>query len=220
MVVGEDLLVYSEVPSDNITSRPKQLPADFDWNSVYGLYTQGEQWMNQKVYDKAERYLAASLKADPYFLPALTSLASLYYRQGRYEEALVHCRTALGINTYQGETNYLYGLCNMALGNNTDAKDGFSVASYSPSVRSAAYEKLAEMYLVDRNWTKAEQYALKSKEFNKRNLSADQVLMVVYRKTAGCRKQKRLSIRCWKSFRCTMQHVLNNSIRATAPGIR
>lgn len=93
VVVGEDLLVYSEVPSDNITSRPKQLPADFDWNSVYGLYTQGEQWMNQKVYDKAERYLAASLKADPYFLPALTSLASLYYRQGRYEEALAHCRT-------------------------------------------------------------------------------------------------------------------------------
>lgn len=192
VVVGEDLLVYSEVPSDNITSRPKQLPADFDWNSVYGLYTQGEQWMNQKVYDKAERYLAASLKADPYFLPALTSLASLYYRQGRYEEALAHCRTALGINTYQGETNYLYGLCNMALGNNTDAKDGFSVASYSPSVRSAAYEKLAEMYLIDRNWTKAEQYALKSKEFNKRNLSADQVLMVVYRKTARLPEAKAL----------------------------
>lgn len=125
VVVGEDLLVYSEVPSDNITSRPKQLPADFDWNSVYGLYTQGEQWMNQKVYDKAERYLAASLKADPYFLPALTSLASLYYRQGRYEEALAHCRTALGINTYQGETNYLYGLCNMALGNNTDGQRRF-----------------------------------------------------------------------------------------------
>ena len=57
VVVGEDLLVYSEVPSDNITSRPKQLPADFDWSSAYGLYTQGEQWMNQKVLDKAEKFL-------------------------------------------------------------------------------------------------------------------------------------------------------------------
>ena len=47
----------------------------------------------------------------------------------------------------------------MALGNHTDAKDGFSVASYSPRVRSAAYEKLAEMYLMDRNWAKAEHYA-------------------------------------------------------------
>ena len=192
VVVGEDLLVYSEVPSDNITSRPKQLPADFDWNSVYGLYTQGEQWMNQKVLDKAEKFLLASLKKDPYFVPALTDLASLYYRQGRYDEALARCKTALSINTYDGDVNYLYGLCNMALGNHTDAKDGFSVASYSPRVRSAAYEKLAEMYLMDRNWAKAEHYALRSKEFNQMNLSADHVLMVVYRKTNQLEKAKAL----------------------------
>ena len=192
VVVGEDLLVYSEVPSDNITSRPKQLPADFDWSSAYGLYTQGEQWMNQKVLDKAEKFLLASLKKDPYFVPALTDLASLYYRQGRYDEALARCKTALSINTYDGDVNYLYGLCNMALGNHTDAKDGFSVASYSPRVRSAAYEKLAEMYLMDRNWAKAEHYALRSKEFNQMNLSADHVLMVVYRKTNQPEKAKAL----------------------------
>ena len=192
VVVGEDLLVYSEVPSDNITSRPKQLPADFDWSSAYGLYTQGEQWMNQKVLDKAEKFLLASLEKDPYFVPALTDLASLYYRQGRYDEALARCKTALSINTYDGDVNYLYGLCNMALGNHTDAKDGFSVASYSPGVRSAAYEKLAEMYLMDRNWTKAEHYALRSKEFNQMNLSADHVLMVVYRKTNQPEKAKAL----------------------------
>ena len=192
VVVGEDLLVYSEVPSDNITSRPKQLPADFDWSSAYGLYTQGEQWMNQTVLDKAEKFLLASLEKDPYFVPALTDLASLYYRQGRYDEALARCETALSINTYDGDVNYLYGLCNMALGNHTDAKDGFSVASYSPGVRSAAYEKLAEMYLMDRNWTKAEHYALRSKEFNQMNLSADHVLMVVYRKTNQPEKAKAL----------------------------
>lgn len=192
VVVGEDLLVYSEVPSDNITNRPKQLPADFDWSSAYGLYTQGEQWMNQKVLDKAEKFLLASLEKDPYFVPALTDLASLYYRQGRYDEALARCETALSINTYDGDVNYLYGLCNMALGNHTDAKDGFSVASYSPGVRSAAYEKLAEMYLMDRNWTKAEHYALRSKEFNQMNLSADHVLMVVYRKTNQPEKAKAL----------------------------
>lgn len=132
-----------------------------------------------------------------------------------------HCRTALSINTYQGEANYLYwAYVTRQLGNNTDAKDGFSVASYSPSVRSAAYEKLAEMFLLDKNWAKAEHYALQSKEFNQMNLSADHVLMVVYRKTTNWRKQKRLSNRCWRGFRCTMLHVLNNSIRATAPDIR
>ncbi|KKB46928.1 hypothetical protein HMPREF1212_04425 [Parabacteroides sp. HGS0025] len=190
VVVGENLLVYSEAPSDNITSRPKLTPVDFDWNSVYGLYTQGEQWMNQKVLDKAEKYLLSSLEKDPYFLPALIGLSSLYYRQGHYEEALSRCKTALSINTYEGKTNYLYGLCNMALGNKTDAKDGFSVASYSMDVRSAAYEKLAEMYLMDNNWSKAEHYALRSKEFNRMNLSADHVLMVVYRKTGQPDKAK------------------------------
>lgn len=57
VVIGDNLLVYSEETSDNVTNRPKELPADFDWNSAYGLYIQGEQWMNQKVYDKAEKYL-------------------------------------------------------------------------------------------------------------------------------------------------------------------
>lgn len=190
VVVGDNLLVYSEVPSDNITNRPKKYPTDFDWSSVYGLYIQGEQWMNQKVYDKAEKYLCASLKKDPYFLLALTSLSSLYYRQGRYEDALSYCRMALSINTYQGEANYLYGLCNMALGNTTDAKDGFSVASYSTSIRSAAYEKLAEMYLIDQNWHKAEYYALKSLEFNQLNLTALHVLMVAYRKMDRPEKAK------------------------------
>lgn len=192
VVVGEDLLVYSEVPSDNITSRPKQLPADFDWNSAYGLYTQGEQWMNQKILDKAEKFLLASLEKDPYFVPALTKLASLYYRQGRYDEALARCKTALSINTYEGNVNYLYGLCNKALGNYTDAKDGFSIASYSLEVRSAAYEKLAEMFLLEKNWAKAEHYALRSKEFNRMNLSADHVLMVVYRKTGRLKEAKAL----------------------------
>lgn len=193
VVIGDNLLVYSEVPSDNLTNRPKQLPCGFDWSSAYGLYTQGEQWMNQKIYDKAEKFLCASLEKEAYFLPALTALASLYYRQGRYDEALMHCRTALSLNTYHGEANYLYGLCNKVLGNYTDAKDGFSVASYTPSVRSAAYEKLSEMYLLDRNWDKAEHYARKSLEGNSRNLTAKHVLLVVYRYTGGTEKAEALT---------------------------
>lgn len=188
VVIGNDQLVYSECPADNEANRPKELPADFDWNSAYGLYTQGQQWMNQKVHDKAEQFLTASVKKDPYFLPALTSLASLYYRQGRYEESLTSCRTALSINTYDGEANYVYGLCNRVLGNITDAKDGFSIASHSPAVRSAAYAKLAELFLAEQDEVRAEQYALKSLDYNTRNLNASQVLMVVYRQTGQSEK--------------------------------
>lgn len=192
VVIGDDLLAYSEIPSDNVLQRPDRLPDDFNWDSAYGLYTQGEQWMNQKVYDKAEHFLKASLEKEPYFIPALTDLASLYYRQGRAQEALALCRKALSINTYQGELNYIYGLCNEVLGNYTDAKDGFSIAAFSPSVRSAAYVKLAEMYMRDADWVKAESYALQALDYNRLNLSADQALMVIYRKSNQPEKAKEL----------------------------
>lgn len=192
VVIGNDWLVYSEAPADNVLQRPFELPADFDWNSAYGLYTQGRQWMNQKEYESAEKQLTASLKKEPYFVPALTSLASLYYRQGRYEEALALCKTALSIDTYQGETNYLYGLCNRVLGNDTDAKDGFSIATRTPGINSAAYVELAKLFMAEQNWSKAEEYALKGLEYNQHNLSADQVLMTVYRKSGRPAEAKTL----------------------------
>lgn len=183
VVIGNDWLTYSESPADNVLQRPVELPADFNWDSAYGLYTQGEQWMNQKEYEKAEKLLKASLEKEPYFVPALTALGSLYYRQGRYEKALKVCKTALSIDTYRGETNYLYGLCNRALGYDTDAKDGFSIATRSPSICSAAYVNLAEMFMRDQDWDKAGAYALKGLEYNQQNLTACQILMTVYRKS-------------------------------------
>lgn len=159
------------------------LPEDFNWNSAFGLYTQGEQWLNQKVWDKAESYLKKSLKQDANFSPALVRLSSLYYREGRYQEMIPLLERALGLNTYDGEANYLYGLANRMLGNATEAKAAFAIATFSASVRTAAYEQLGEMYACDRNWTKAEQYAKKSLTYNAMNLHARQLLTMIYRKT-------------------------------------
>lgn len=190
IVIGDHDLVYSEVKDDYQLNRPKVLPADFDWNSVYGLYTQGEQWMNQKVNDKAEDYLKQALAKDAYFAPALNRLASLYYRQGRLSEALPLLKKSLSLDAYNGEANYLYGLCNLAEHHTADAKDGFSIATYSPAFRSAAYAKLAEMTLKEQDWKRAEHYALRSLDYNAMNLDARQVLMVVYRKTSQPEKAK------------------------------
>ena len=190
IVIGNNDLVYSERKDDYLLSRPKELPADFDWNSVYGLYTQGEQWMNQKVNDKAERFLKQALQKDGYFVPALNRLASLYYRQGRIAEALPLLKKVLSLDAYDGEANYLYGLCNWMEGKCADAKDGFSVATYSPAFRSAAYAKLGEICLKEQDMKKAEHYALRSLDYNAMNLDARQVLMVVYRKTSQSEKAK------------------------------
>lgn len=188
IVIGNHDLVYTERKDEFELSRPTELPASFDWESAYGLYTQGEQWMNQKVWDKAEQYLRAALEKEASFPPALIRLASLYYREGRYDEALPLLRQALAIDAYDGEANYLYGLCNRTLGHTADAKDGFSVASYSPAFRSAAYTALAEIYLQSADWNRAIRYALRSLEYNETNLIARQVLMVAYRKSGQTEK--------------------------------
>lgn len=183
IVIGENELVYTERKEDFELSRPTELPDRFDWESAYGLYTQGEQWMNQKVWDKAEHFLQAAVEKEACFAPALTRLASLYYREGRYQEALSLLRRSLSVNAYEGEANYLYGLCHQILGNTADAKDGFSVASYTPAFRSAAYAKLAELCLKASDWTCAVHYGTKSLDYNRMNLDARQVLMVAYRKS-------------------------------------
>ena len=122
VVIGDNLLVYSDNPENFDLKRPMTLPEDFNWNSAFGLYTQGEQWLNQKVWDKAESYLKKSLEQDANFSPALVRLSSLYYREGRYQEMIPLLERALGLNTYDGEANYLYGLANRMLGNATEAK--------------------------------------------------------------------------------------------------
>ena len=181
VVIGDQYLVYSEKPSDNILQRPKQSPADFDWNSAHGLFIKGDQLLNQKMYAEAETSLKACLEKEPYFLSALTSLASLYYHEGKYEQALELCQKALSVHAYDGKANYLYGLCHQVMGNKIDAMDGFSIASRSVDFRSAAYDKLAEMYVTTKNLAKAESFAGKALEYNVHNLSAKHLQMVIGR---------------------------------------
>src|SRR4030095_1058024 len=40
--LGENKLVYDASPTADVLSRPLGSPKDFDWNSVYGLYLQGQ----------------------------------------------------------------------------------------------------------------------------------------------------------------------------------
>src|SRR5258708_4551893 len=41
--LGADKLVYHSDPQADLISRPVETPADFNWNSAYGLYLQGKE---------------------------------------------------------------------------------------------------------------------------------------------------------------------------------
>jgi len=181
VTLGTDKLIYNSKPEADNLSRPLDLPKDFDWNSAYGLYTQGKEFMDQKMYPEAQEKLQAALKKDPYFLPALVQSAALMYRDMRYAEALNFAKTALSINTNDGAANYYYGIINAQLGNVTDAKDGFDMAGLSVEYRNAAYSALSSLYLKEKNDLKALEFASKALDFNRFDVSSLQVQAIAYR---------------------------------------
>lgn len=181
VTLGKNKLEYDASPGANVLSRPVDSPADFDWNSAYGLYLQGKENIRQRYYVLAEENLKSCLKKDANYMPALTDYAMLLYRNMKYSEALVMVKKALSIDTYDPAANYYYGLINNKLGNISDAKDGFDIASMGMEYRTAAYTALTNIYLKENNLSKAIDYAHKAIDFNKYAIDAYQMLAVIDR---------------------------------------
>lgn len=179
--LGNNKLQYDGAPSANVLSRPVQSPDDFNWNTAYGLYLQGKEDIRQRYYITAEEKLRASLQKEPYYVPALTSLATVLYRNMQYDSALSEAKKALSVDTYDEAANYYYGLINSKLGNTTDAKDGFDLAAMGTEYRSAAYTALTNIYFKKNNLAKAAEYANKSIAYNRYAIDAYQLLAVIYR---------------------------------------
>ncbi|MBS1810790.1 MAG: DUF5107 domain-containing protein [Acidobacteria bacterium] len=181
VTLGNNKLEYFTKTHEGDLARPLEMPKDFDWNSVYGLWLQGKENLRQRLYPQAQEKLEACLQKDKNYAPALVDLAMLEYRNLEYEKSLAYAKRALSIDTYDPAANYYYGLANVQLGKITDAKDGFDLAAQSPEFRSAAYLELAKIYcaqFVDQN--KAIEYANKSLAANSKNIEALQILVLAH----------------------------------------
>ncbi len=181
VTLGGNKLVYDSKPDAGNISRPLDSPKDFDWNSAYGLYIQGAEFIDQKMYPSAEIKLQAALQKDLNYLPALVKMAELQYHNMRYAEALQLTKKALSIDTYDGGANYYYGVINAQLGNTIDAKDGFDIAGLSMDYRSAAYNGLSSLHIKEKNWDKALEFASKALSFNKYDIAALEAEAIAYR---------------------------------------
>lgn len=181
VTLGDNKMRYSSDPKDGLLSRPVDAPENFDWNSAFGLYTLGKEFIQQRYYPEAEEKLKAALEKNPHYLPALADLAMLAFRNMNYDRSLEHARHALSIDTYDPAANFYYGLVNHELGNIADARDGFEIASLSPAYRGAAYTELSKGYLKENDLPKALHYAGKSLELNAGNSAAWQTVALVAR---------------------------------------
>jgi len=186
--LGDELLEYSSKREDVIVDRPLEPNTDFDWNSAIGLYTKGFELEKQQSYlrgghanRRAHELYEQSLEVDPAFSPALNRLALSFYRRMDWNRALAYVCKSLAIDTYDPEANYLYGKINEKLDKHANAKSGFSIAAQSPLYRTAAYTELARLYLREKKFQKAQEYAQKALAFNRYNVVALEMLAIIHR---------------------------------------
>lgn len=181
LTIGQNKLVWNSAPDDGGLARPVEIPKDFDNNSLYGLYLQGKNDISFKDYIKAEEKLNACLQKDPNFVPALNELSYLQLRRLDFSGAVNTARKALAVNTYEPAANFYYALANGQLGNSTDAKDGFDIASSGVAFRSAAFTELGKIYFLETDYSLAADYAQKALLSNQNNGEALQLLAMIFR---------------------------------------
>jgi tetratricopeptide (TPR) repeat protein len=177
--LGHDVLKDGSIQSLN---RPLKAPENFDWESEYGLLVRGTDLSRQKSYAEAEDYLRRALDKNPNLVPALTQMAQIIYRQGSYEKARNFAGKALAVDTYDGAANYFWALSSEKTGSNSDALDGYSVATLSPDFRQAAWLRLAYLAIKRRDWKEAEYILGKCLDGYPPNENASVVMAMTERK--------------------------------------
>ena len=178
--IGGDKLQYVAGDGD-VLSRPREAPADFDWQSAQGLYLGARKACASVLMCKRPTAFRACLTKDPNYLPALVEMASLANRRGDAAAARDFARQALSIDTYDPAANYQFGTASAALAHNADAKEAFSITALSMGWRSAAFTALAKVYLRERRYDRALDFAESSLDTNRRNLDALQLQAVIHR---------------------------------------
>ena len=192
--LGHGKLTWSGTIAKQSLERPMETDRDFNWSSAQGLFITADELAKQRYYGRAMSGLKTCLQKDPYYLPALSRTAELYFRRGEYKTALKYAKKALAVSTYDPEANFIYGAVQKQMGQTLDAKDGFGWAARSMALRSAAYNQLAAMELKENHLERARYYAVRSLDFNRRNLESYKILAVAARlenKTEEARKTLR-----------------------------
>ena len=171
-----DELIYSS-QKDYLVGRPHQSPGD----ALKDPFVLARELENRRSYEEALKTYLELLEEDPLRLDAAERVAELYYRMGDLERARGYVKGILEIDAYLPGTNFLYGFMRKAEGNFTDARDGFRWALRSLEYRSAAYQQLAEMDLMEGALQESLRNASLSLTFNKLNLNSYKIMAVAHR---------------------------------------
>jgi len=150
----------------NFLDRPLVIQEEFDWESVFGLYTAGIEKAKQRLYSDAESYFKRCLEKDRWYLPALTGLADIDIRNLRYDDAEKKLLEVIRFNTYDPDANFLYGVLLIKKKEFNKARDAFGVTLRSPQYKATSRNKLALIALQENRLDEAWEYATDAGLYN------------------------------------------------------
>ncbi|WP_136467052.1 DUF5107 domain-containing protein [Flagellimonas onchidii] len=181
IVLGNNKLHYTSV-NKTLLKRDFVHNPEVKMSEVEQLFHEASEAMKYREYELADEKLTKLLELNPTHARALVLMAEAEYRKTRYKKALKYANTALQLDTYNPSANYMAGITYWAQGDAINALEAFGWAARAMQYRSVSYAQMAEIYLFQNDLKNAEIYAKKALDYNKFNINARQVLLVVYRK--------------------------------------
>ncbi|MCL6265451.1 DUF5107 domain-containing protein [Flagellimonas myxillae] len=179
--LGADKLEYTSV-SKTLLKRDFVYNPEIKPSAIEQLYHEASEAMKFREYALADEKLADLFALDATHPNALLLAGEGEYRKTRYDKALDFANTALQLDTYNPQANYLAGISYWAQKDALNALEYLGWAARSIQFRSVSFAQMAEIHLNRNDLGKAAEYAKKALAFNAYNLNARQVLLVVYRK--------------------------------------
>lgn len=164
---------------DKLMSRPTLLDTRFDWESVEGLYTEAVELEKQRYYSEALQKYEKVLAMEPLHSRALTGKANILFKKMDYENAEKASLTALSMNTYDPDANFIHGMTCDRLGKKYDALEAFGLAMRSMKYRSAANLEMARIYYREGDISRAKKYANQSLNYNRNNTETYTILALI-----------------------------------------
>ncbi|MCK0147149.1 DUF5107 domain-containing protein [Arenibacter sp. F26102] len=174
-------LSYNSASTENTLKRPFHSDKDLDISESEKLLFAGIETLESREFEKAHEHLSNLVKIDPSNTAALVKLAELEYRKTNYDLALEYANTVLRMDTYNSSANYMAGIIYRAKDDAINSLESLGWAARDIKYRSVAYAQIAEIYLADKNYSRAETYANKSLDFNTYGINAREVLLLLHR---------------------------------------
>lgn len=175
--LGRGKLAYSTTDKQkNTLHRPLTAPVAYPWDSAEGWFMKGEERARMRDFNGALSALQMCLKKEPFHGRAQARVGELYLRRGQPAKGLPYLKQALAIDTYHPAANYFYGIAHQQLGNYAEALTAFGWAARSMEYRSAAFYRMAMIYLKTGSLDRVDTFGQRSLDFDRFQLSAYRLL--------------------------------------------